>query len=332
MNTSYFKYAVEIEKAGSITQAAQNLYMAQPNLSKAIKDLEKELGYAIFKRGSGGVKVTDRGGEFLYHARRMLEQLEEMEKIGLREKEGSGRFKISIPRGSYIANGFTEFVAELPMAKGMEITINETNTLKTIDNVLNRGYNMGIIRYRKDYQDYFEKYLTDNKLEYETIWEFEYVLVMSEKHPLAHKKEICGRDLEEYVKITHGDIDMPKTPERRLRQERSIPLPKSMEKEEIGEDDKRKKGEMAEKIIYVYERGSQFDLLTNVPVTYMWVSPLPEQHLKLHHLIQRRCKVPNNLYCDVLLYRKDYQLGENDILFQKKLYESKVDVASAGVI
>ncbi|MDO4304373.1 MAG: LysR family transcriptional regulator [Bacillota bacterium] len=312
MNTSYFKYAVEIEKAGSITQAAQNLYMAQPNLSKAIKDLEKELGYAIFKRGSGGVKVTDRGGEFLYHARRMLEQLEEMEKIGLREREGSGRFKISIPRGSYIANGFTEFVAELSMAEGMEITVNETNAARTIDNVVNQGYNMGIIRYRKDYQDYFEKYLTSNKLEYETIWEFEYVLVMSENHPLAHKKEISGQDLEEYVKITHGDIEMPQMPERRLDQEHSTLLP--------------------EKVIYVYERGSQFDLLTNVPTTYMWVSPLPKQHLKLHHLVQRRCKVPNNLYRDVLLYRKDYQLGENDILFQKKIYESKVEVASAGVI
>ncbi len=312
MNTCYFKYAVEIEKAGSITQAAQNLYMAQPNLSKAVKDLERELGYAVFRRGAGGVKVTDRGSEFLYHAHKMLEQLEEMEKIGQREKEGSRRFKISIPRGSYIANGFTEFVSELPMAEGMEITVNETNAMRTIENVVNQGYNMGIIRYRKDYQDYFEKYLKDNKLEYETIWEFEYVLVMSEKHPLAHKKEISGRDLEEYVKITHGDIEMPQMPDRRLDQEQNAVFP--------------------EKIIYVYERGSQFDLLTNVPATYMWVSPLPEQHLKLHHLVQRRCGMADNLYRDVLIYRKDYQLGENDILFQKKLYESKVEVASAAVI
>ena len=58
MNTLYFRYAVEIERAGSITQAAQNLYMAQPNLSKAIKDLEEDLGYEIFKRGAGGIKVT----------------------------------------------------------------------------------------------------------------------------------------------------------------------------------------------------------------------------------------------------------------------------------
>lgn len=316
MNTCYLRYAVEIEKTGSITQAAQKLYMAQPNLSKAIKDLEESLGYAIFKRSAGGIRVTERGSEFLYHAHKVLEQMEEIEKIGLRDAAGIRRFKLSIPRGSYIANGFTEFVAALPMTEGIEITVNETNTLKTIENVVNRGYNMGIIRYRKDYEDYFEKYLTNIKLEYETIWEFEYVLVMSERHPLASKSVICGNDLKDYVKITHGDIEMPGNG-KDTREERPQPP---------GETN------AGEKTIYVYERGSQFDLLTNVSTTYMWVSPLPEKHLSQYHLVQRACKMPNNLYRDVLIYRKDYQLGEYDILFQKKIYESKVEVASAGVI
>lgn len=316
MNTCYLRYAVEIEQTGSITQAAQKLYMAQPNLSKAIKDLEENLGYAIFKRSAGGIKVTERGSEFLYHAHKVLEQMEEIEKIGLRDAAGIRKFKLSIPRGSYIANGFTEFVAGLPMTEEIEITVNETNTLKTIENVVNRGYNMGIIRYRKDYEDYFEKYLAGIKLEYETIWEFEYVLAMSENHPLAAKPVICGNDLKDYVKITHGDIEMPGNG-RDTREERPQP---------VGETD------TGGKTIYVYERGSQFDLLTNVPTTYMWVSPLPERHLTQYHLVQRACKMPNNLYRDVLIYRKDYQLGDYDILFQKKIYESKVEVSSAGVI
>ena len=66
MNTLHLKYALEIEKTGSISQAAQNLFMAQPNLSKAIKDLENELGYVIFKRTSSGVIATEKGAEFLY--------------------------------------------------------------------------------------------------------------------------------------------------------------------------------------------------------------------------------------------------------------------------
>lgn len=309
MNTIYFKYAVEIARAGSITRAAQNLYMAQPNLSKAVKDLEKELGYSIFERTAGGIKVTEKGGEFLYHAHKMLEQLEEMEKITARTEEETRRFKISIPRGSYIANGFTEFVAELDMSEGMEITINETNTLHTIDNVANRGYNMGIIRYRKIYEDYFSKYLKNNSLKHETIWEFEYVVVMSENHALAKKEPLEELDLEAYVKITHGDIEVPRTEfsEKHVKMEQGI----------------------QGKTIYVYERGSQFDLLTKVPATYMWVSPLPENYLKQYRLVQRACKMPDNFYKDVLVYRNDYRLSELDILFQKKLYESKVEVASA---
>lgn len=309
MNTLFFKYALEVERAGSITQAAQNLYMAQPNLSKAIKDLEEELGYAIFSRTSSGIKVTEKGDEFLYHARKMMEQLAEMQKISERDNESNRKFKISIPRGSYIANGFTAFVSELEMNQGIDITINETNALKTISNVTDCGYNMGIIRYQKSDEDYFKTSLKNNRLEYETIWEFEYVLVMSIKHPLALKPVITAEDLQDYVQITHADIDAPQT--------RNAGNPAFVKKSP------------RRKTIYVYERGSQFDLLANVPTTYMWVSPIPDSYLEKNRLVQRACKMENNLYKDVLIYRQDYRLGEYDKLFQKKLYESKVEVAAA---
>ncbi|MBS7303621.1 MAG: LysR family transcriptional regulator [Lachnospiraceae bacterium] len=307
MNTLYFKYALAVERAGSISQAAQNLYMAQPNLSKAIKDLESELGYEVFKRSPGGIKVTEKGSEFLYHAGKMMEQLAEMEKISVRDDKAERKFKLSIPRGSYIANGFTSFVAEIQMTDGIEITINETNALKTISNVTERGYNMGIIRYEKADEDFFHTCLKNNKLEQETIWEFEYVLVMSKNHPLAGKENLCEEDLRDYVKITHADIDGPRA--------------KAAEQGQL-------QNETHGKTIYVYERGSQFDLLANVPSTYMWVSPIPNSYLEKNNLIQRACKAENNRYKDVLVYRQDYKFGDYDKLFQKKLYESKVEVSS----
>ncbi len=308
MNTLYFNYALEVEQAGSISQAAQNLYMAQPNLSKAIKDLEQELGFAIFKRNSNGVKVTEKGDEFLYYAKKMVEQLTEMEKIAEREVKENASYKISIPRGSYIANGFASFVSELDMSGGMEITINETNALKTISNVTDRGYNMGIIRYQIADEDFYNTCLKNNRLEQEMIWEFEYVLVMSKNHPLATKQDLRVEDLKNYVKITHGDID--------------IPHARHYEQSE-------KKGALApKKTIYIYERGSQFDLLANVPDTYMWVSPIPNSYLERNNLVQRACTTEKNRYRDVLIYRQDYKLGEYDKLFQKKIYGSKVEVAS----
>lgn len=309
MNTLHLKYVLEVEKSGSISQAAQNLFMAQPNLSKAIKDLEGELGYKIFRRTTSGVNVTEKGAEFLYHAKKAMEQITEIERLAGKKDTESKQFKISIPRGSYIANGFTAFVAGLEIAQGLDITINETNTLKTISNVADRGYNMGIIRYQLSDEEIFKNRLKGNKLEQETIWEFEYVLVMSKHHPLATKEKICVEDLKDYVKITHGDIEIPhKKSSENANEEGNV---------------------SSEKTIYVYERGSQFDLLANVPTTYMWVSPIPDSYLEKNNLVQRACEAKNNRYKDVLIYRQDYELGEYDKLFQNKIYESKVEVASA---
>lgn len=307
MNTLYLKYVLEIEKAGSISQAAQNLFMAQPNLSKAVKDLEHELGYSIFKRTPSGVTVTERGNEFLFHARKMVEHIAEIEKLSRRTDAERTLFKISIPRGSYIASGVTAFVGELPIASGLDVTVNETNTLRTISNVADRGYNMGIIRYNVEDEGVFNSRLKNNKLEAETLWEFEYVLVMSQEHPLARKEKIYAEDLQDYIKITHADIENHR------------------ELDHKGGNT----GGKPEKTIYVYERGSQFDLLTNVPTTYMWVSPIPESVLEKNGLVQRVCTDQDNRYKDVLIYRQDYKLGEFDKLFQKKIYEAKVDVASA---
>lgn len=313
MNIVALKYVIEVEKAGSISRAAANLFVAQPNLSKAIKDLEEELGYSIFSRNSSGIRVTDKGELFLYHAKKMLEQMSEIEKIAGRNAIPDRNFKISIPRGSYIANGFTEFVANLNMQKGMEITINETNAIKTMENVADRGYNMGIIRYPISEESFFVGYMKREHLVYETIWEFDYVLVMGENHPLADKEIISSEDLTSYVQITHGDIEIPGG---HFNNNRVLT-----------------EGEQSSsKVIYVYERGSQFDLLANVPDTYMWVSPIPEGYLKKYHLVQRACKTDHNKYKDVLIYREDYELNENDKLFQKKLYESKVEVSTQKII
>lgn len=308
MNTTYLNYALEIERVGSISQAAQNLYMAQPNLSKAIRELEKELGFTIFKRTAKGVRPTEAGTEFLYHARQIMEQVSAVERISQRIGTDKLKYKISIPRGSYIVDGFTSFLSELELEKGMEVTINETNALGTISNVADRGYNLGIIRYQMLDETHYLTMLKNNHLTYETIWEFEYVLVMSKNHPLANKETITPEDLSEYTKITHGDIALPHV--RRINHEAEM-TPRN--------------------VIYVYERGSQFDLLTNVPTTYMWVSPIPQKLLDKLQLVQRICRAEDNLYKDVMIFREDYHITEYDRLFQKKIYESKVDVSMTGM-
>lgn len=308
MNTLYFKYAVEVERTGSITKAAQNLYMAQPNLSKALKDLEEVLGYEVFERTPQGVNTTDKGMVFLSYAKNILGQLDELETITSEHEKPMQSMKVSIPRGSYIANGFSEFVAALDSTQGIDMTIRETNSVQAITDVVEEGYNLGVIRYQLLYENYFLDYISRKNLQYDTIWEFEYVIVMSQKHPLASKPEIQASDLKTCIEISHGDISIPFIHENN--------------------EERAKAGEVPLKRIYVYERGSQFDLLTKVPLTYMWVSPIPDNYLEQYGLVQRKCNISNNQYKDLLLYRKGYQLSDMDKAFQMKLYESKVDVSS----
>ena len=104
MNIAHLKYAVEVEKTASITKAAENLFMGQPNLSRGIKELEETLGVKIFKRTSKGIVPTPQGEEFLGYAKSILAQIEEMESLYKPEKNNKLKFSISVPRASYIAD------------------------------------------------------------------------------------------------------------------------------------------------------------------------------------------------------------------------------------
>lgn len=310
MNTQFFRYAVEIERTGSITKAAQNLFMAQPNLSKTMKEIEEQLGYEVFERTPGGMVPTEKGRNFLVCAKNILEQIKKMEAIGEANGGQLQQFRISIPRGSYITKGCVEFVAGLDEAKAMEITIQETNSIQAINNVAYEQFNLGIIRYQSIYENYFLDFAASKKLRCEPLWEFEYLALMSAGHPLAEQEDIQAKDLGAYTEILHADLMIPFI-------------------ENQGVEMQRVKKEL-NKHIYVYDRGCQFDLLTRIPTTYMWVSPLPESYLQKYGLVQRKCHASHNSYKDILVYREGYELGEMDARFLEKLHASRNEVASGN--
>ncbi len=306
MNTQHLKYAIEVERTSSITQAAENLYMGQPSLSKAIKELEDTLGYAIFERTSKGVTPTERGMEFLVHARNIILEVEKMESLSDTTNTNIQSFNISIPRGSYIADAITRFIAEFDESKGINVNVHETNSTQVINNITDGPFNLGIIRYQTDYENYFFDYLTEKQLRYEPLWEFEHLALMSENHPLAKSEKVEYKDLREYTEIAHGDTFIPY-----LMHNNPTKLNKSK----------------TSKHIYIYERCNQYDLLSTIPSTYMWVSPIPEKWLVRYHLVQRKCKANGHRYKDMFIYPKDYKFTELERKFIDKLAEAKNDVS-----
>lgn len=307
MNTLHLKYAVEVERSCSITQAAENLFMGQPSLSKAMKELEDSLGYTIFERTSKGVTPTTKGIQFLSYAKNILLQIEKMEDLSDTTSTNVQNFNISIPRGSYIADAITGFVMELDENKGINVNVQETNSMQVINNIIGGSFNLGIIRYQTEYENYFMDYLTEKQLRYEPIWEFEHLALMSENHPLAQGERVDYKELKEYTEIAHGDTAIPY-----LMQSSSVKVDTTSK---------------VTKRIYVYERCSQYDLLSTIPSTYMWVSPIPDKWLIRYHLIQRKCKASGHRYKDMFIYPKDYKFTELDRRFIDKLSEAKNEVS-----
>lgn len=302
MNILHLKYAVETAKAGSLSKAAEALYMNQPNLSRAIKDLETSLGITIFDRSSKGIGVTPEGEEFLGYARKILQQIDEVEAIYKSGVAARQRFSISVPRSSYISEAFAQFSKELTGERA-EIFYKETNAMRVIRNILSSDYKLGILRYAVNYDKYFKEMLDEKGLTGELVTEFRYVLVMNRQHPLAQKESVAMADLKPYIEIAHADPYVP-----------SLPM-SEVKKEELPEDSERR--------IFVFERASQFDLLAENRETYMWVSPIPDKLLKRYDLVQRPCADNRKLYRDLLIYRRDYHLTDLDRAFITELCKAK---------
>ncbi len=298
MNILHWKYAIEVERTRSINRAAENLFMGQPNLSRAIKELEESLGITIFKRTSKGMSPTPQGEEFLQHAKKILSQIDEVEALYNTNHGGRVRFSVSVPRASYIACAFTSFLEELDLAEGSaqtEIYYKETNAMRAIDNLLQADYRMGIIRYQKKFEQYFQAMLHDKGISSQVIAEFTHVALMSARHPLAERKSLDIKDFQPYTEIAHADPFVPSLPAVDAR-----------------------KAEMTENVnkhIYVFERSSQMDLLSRIPVTFMWVSPVPKRILDQYGLVQKNCMTGQKTYKDVLIHRQGYRLTDLDEKF-----------------
>ena len=302
MNILHMKYAVEVARVGSLNKAAEALLIAAPNVSRSIKELEADIGISIFERTTKGMELTPEGEEFINYAKGILNQIDEVESFYKKGSAKKQRFSISVPRACYISEAFSQFSKSLSK-EAAEIFYKETNSQRTIRNILEHDYKLGIIRYAENYDKYFKAMLEEKGFCYELVTEFTYSLIMSADSPLAKKEEIAFDDLADYIEIAHADPYVP-----------SMPLSKVV-KEELPDNVDRR--------IFIFERASQFDLLSNNPETFMWVSPAPESLLKRYNLIQKKCIDNKKIYKDVLIYKNGYKLSKLDRQFITELCESK---------
>ena len=305
MNFLHLKYAIMVAETGSISKAAEKLYVAQPNVSRAIKELESDLNITIFERNSKGMIVTPEGEQLIHYAKRILRQIDDMEKIFKYQKK-KNVFSISVPRASYISDAFVEFSKCLNNIDNAEVYYKETNAYRVINNVINEEYNLGILRYYINHDRYFKDIIEKKELKCELINQFKYVLIFNKNSALAENKEIHYSDLKDFIEIAHGDPYVPSLSTNELV------------KTELSEEVSRR--------IFVFERASQFELLANNEETFMWVSPVSKRLLDRYGLVQKECIDNTKEYKDLLIYRSNYKLSKLDQEFITKVCESKRNI------
>lgn len=307
MNMLHMKYAVEVAKVGSLSKASERLLVAVPNISRSIKELESDLKITIFERTPKGMSLTPEGEEFIGFAKGILNQIEQLENFYRDGAPDKQKFSISVPRACYISDAFARFSKTLTNEPA-EIFYKETNSQRTINNMINHEYRLGIIRYAENYDMYFKAMLNEKDFGYELVTEFSYLLIMGKDNPLAEKKEITFEDLKSCIEIAHADPYVP-----------SMPISKVV-KEELADNIERR--------IFIFERASQFELLEENPQTFMWVSPVPKRLLDKYNLVQRRCVENKKIYKDLLIYKKGYKLTELEQRFITELCNSKRQIFS----
>lgn len=303
MNILHLKYVVTVAETKSISKAAEQLYMGQPNLSRAIKELENTLGIVIFKRTSKGIVITPEGEEFLHYARKITSMVCEVEQIYIEGKAHKQQFAVCVPRASYISSAFAVFSKNVERSAPLEMYYNETNSMTTIESVMRDECGIGIIRYQSAFDKYFKDLFAERKLTSEVVAELKFVLIVSKNSPLADKDNIEFNELSDYIEITHSDSYVP-----------TMPYIDVMKAELT---------EYVNKRIFVFERASQFLLLEKNPYTFMWVSPVPQPLLDQHNLVQKTCRVNDKTYKDVLIYKKNYKLSPLDSQFITEVCNAK---------
>lgn len=305
MNLQHLKYMIEVERVGSITKAAANLFMGQPNLSKAIKEVENEIGITVFERSAKGVFPTDKGAVFLEYAKNIIIQMEKIESLYKPGAAGVIRFSVSVPRASYITKAFTEFVRSLGQDSSISLDFRETSSLDAISHVCDGSSSLAVIRYDLSDEEYFRSMIEEKNLRSEPLLRFDYRILLSAADPLASLDDIPAEALSGYTEIVHGDNRVPYLSARYTR---------------------RSEEGSAARRIYIYERGSQFDLLTEVEHTYMWVSPMPESTLRRLDLVQASCSELSREYADCIIYQSGSKLSRHDEQFISKLHKVRDEV------
>ncbi|MBO6048090.1 MAG: LysR family transcriptional regulator [Erysipelotrichaceae bacterium] len=302
MNVEHLKYILEVERQGSISKAAESLYMTQPYLSKVIHDIEKELDTRIFERSNKGVVVTQKGRLAIKKIHNLVDQFEDLQHMSKGKHESPRYFSLASITSIYTSNAFFCFLKKSDMLHdSARIVYHETDTTETMNLVVSGQYDLGIIRLYDHEISFYRNIAKNKRLKFQVLREYTKVVLMSQNNPLAKKKSLYLADLKNQIEVLHNDI--------RYSDDRIAFLESFVEMAGI------------QRIIKVHDRMSIAITLSTFNNAFFWTSPPPREYLREHNLVTVACQDYELKGADILLYPEDHTLNSYEKLYLQCIEE-----------
>lgn len=306
MNLQYLKYVIEIFRTGSITKAAENLYMAQPNLSAALRDMENEIGIKIFIRTTKGVVPTPEGKDFLTYAQSIIDQVEVLESHYSKQKISQINFCISSVRSSMIAEEMASYINGLSNNSGINIRLRECAPFEVINDV-NEGFSdMGYLILPENQCEYFMKFLKDKKLCFEQIASSRARILIKKDHPLVNDPNITFAKLTAYIEVVHGDFRNPSLNEKNIKMLKNI------------------QSSSPRKIVCIYDRGTLLNMLFKIHGSYLWSGITHPDVISRNDLIERFCEDTHVQVNEFIIFKSSLYDDENLGKLRKLIIDSRI--------
>lgn len=208
MTLQQLKYVVMVAEKGTISEAAKALFISQPSLTNAIKELETEMDITIFHRTNRGIIVSNEGDEFLAYARQVLEQSNLLEEKYRRGKRHNSRFSVSTQHYSFAVNAFVDVIREFG-GDSYDFTLRETQTYEIIEDVSRLRSEVGLLYTCPQNEEVIGKLLKRHSLHFQLLFEARPHVFLSFRHPLADRGLVTLEDLEDfpYLSFEQGDYN-----------------------------------------------------------------------------------------------------------------------------
>jgi len=202
MRIQQLKYIIKIVETGSMNEASKHLFVTQPSLSNAVRELEEEMNIKIFTRSTRGITLTSDGAEFLSYARQIVEQTELLEERYKFNREKKELFAVSAQHYAFVVESFASILHESDM-RNYELILRETRTHEVIGDVRDFRSEIGVLYLNDFNRDVLTKLFIDSNLEFTPLFQTAPHIFISKQHPLADRASVKIEEMSEFPYLSY---------------------------------------------------------------------------------------------------------------------------------